>query len=57
MVNYDPDSARPAPEVLKAVARGRDNKAGVYAAVIRCGRLALGQPVYFRPAVGHLGRQ
>jgi len=57
MVNYDPESARPAPEVLKAVARERDNKAGVYGAVIRCGRLAVGQPVYFKPALGHRERQ
>jgi hypothetical protein len=30
MVNFDPDSARPTAEVLKAIARVRDNKAGVY---------------------------
>jgi len=52
MVNYDPDSAQSAPEVLKAVVRERDNKAGVYGTVIRCGRLAVGQSIYFRPAVG-----
>ena len=57
MVNFDPDSARPTPEVLKAVVRERDNKAGVYGTVIRCGRLAVGQPLYFRPAVGYRGRQ
>ena len=57
MVNLDPDSARPAPEVLKAVVRDRDNKAGVYGTVIRCGRLAVGQPLYFSPAVGYGGRQ
>jgi len=51
MVNFDPDSARPAPEVLKAVARERDNKAGVYGTVFRRGRLAVGQPVYFRSTV------
>ncbi len=32
MVNFDPDSARPAAEVLKAIVRVRDNKAGVYGA-------------------------
>lgn len=57
MVNLDPDSTRPAPEVLKAVVRDRDNKAGVYGTVIRCGRLAVGQPLYFSPAVGYRGRQ
>jgi hypothetical protein len=28
MVNFDPDSGRQTPEVLKAVLRERDNKAG-----------------------------
>jgi uncharacterized protein YcbX len=46
MVNYDPDSARSAAEVLKAIVRVRDNKAGVYATVLRRGRLAVGQPVF-----------
>ena len=50
MVNLDPDSARPAPEVLKAVVRDRNNKAGVYGTVVRCGRLAVGQPIFFEPA-------
>ena len=57
MVNYDPDSAQPTPEVLKAVVRERDNKAGVYGTVIRRGRLAVGQPVYFRSAIEGAGRQ
>ncbi|MBM3737591.1 MAG: hypothetical protein FJW39_17560 [Acidobacteria bacterium] len=47
MVNYDPKSGRPTPEVLKAIARERGNKAGVYATVIRCGRLSAGQPIFF----------
>lgn len=50
MVNFDPDSARTDPEVLKAVVRVRDNKAGVYGTVTRRGRLAVGQPVFFEPA-------
>ncbi len=50
MVNFDPESARPNPEVLKAIARERDNKAGVYATVTRRGRLAVGQWVFFEPA-------
>jgi uncharacterized protein len=49
MVNFDPDSARSAPEVLKAIVRERDNKAGVYGTVTRRGRLAVGQPVFFEP--------
>ena len=47
MVNYDPDSARPDPEVLKAIVRVRDNKVGVYGTVTRRGRLTVGQPVLF----------
>jgi uncharacterized protein YcbX len=47
MVNCDPESARSSPEVLKAIVRARDNKAGVYATVARRGRLAVGQPIFF----------
>ena len=43
----DVHTTRPAPEVLKAVVRERDNKVGVYGTVIRCGRLAVGQTLYF----------
>ena len=50
MVNFDPDSARPAPDVLKAIVQVRDNKAGVYGAVTRRGPLAVGQPIFFEPA-------
>jgi len=50
MVNFDPDSARPAAEVLKAIVRVRDNKAGVYGTVTRRGRLKVGQPIFFEPA-------
>ena len=50
MVNFDPVSARPAAEMLKAIVRLRDNKAGVYATVTRRGRLAVGQPILFEPA-------
>ena len=54
MVNLDPGSARPAVEVLKAIVRVRNNKAGVYGTVTRRGRLAVGQPVLFEPAAAHL---
>ena len=57
MVNYDPDSARPAAEMMKAIVRTRDNKAGVYGGVIRRGRVAVGQPVFFEPAIEDRGRQ
>ena len=50
MVNLDPGSARPSAEVLKAIVRERDNKAGVYGTVTRRGRLAVGQPIFFEPA-------
>lgn len=56
MVNFDPDSARTTAEVLKAIVRDRDNRAGVYGAVIRRGRLEVGQPVYFEPAVEQRGQ-
>lgn len=52
MVNLDPDTARPDPEVLKAIVRERNNNAGVYATVIRRGRIEIGQPIYFEPASG-----
>jgi uncharacterized protein len=45
MVNLDPDSARPAPEVMKAVVRANQNTAGIYGAVTRVGRLAVGQTI------------
>jgi uncharacterized protein YcbX len=48
MVNLDPDSASPAPEVLKAVVRANQNNAGVYGTVTRIGRLAVGQTIFFR---------
>jgi hypothetical protein len=49
MVNLDPDSGQRTPSLLKAVVGERDNKAGVYGEVIRCGRLELGQSLYFTP--------
>ncbi|HUG52160.1 MAG TPA: MOSC N-terminal beta barrel domain-containing protein [Vicinamibacteria bacterium] len=53
MVNLDPDSARPAAEVLKAIVRVKDNKAGVYGTITRRGRLAVGQPILFEPSAQH----
>ena len=50
MVNLDPDSASPTPAVLKAVVRANRNNAGVYGTVIRIGRLAVGQSIFFRVA-------
>ena len=50
MVNLDPESARPAPEVMKAIVGANQNNAGVYGAVTRAGRLAVGQRIFFRAA-------
>ena len=50
MVNFDPDSASPTPEVLKAVVRANQNNAGIYGAVTRIGRLAVGQTIFLRAA-------
>jgi len=50
MVNLDPESARPAPEVMKAVVRANQNHAGIYGAVTRIGRLAVGQTIHLRAA-------
>lgn len=48
MVNHDPDSAQPAPEVLKAIVRANQNNAGIYGAVTRMGRLEVGQTIFLR---------
>jgi MOSC domain-containing protein len=52
MVNLDPDSARPTPEMLKAVVRANQNNAGIYATVTRTGRVAVGQTMFLRAATG-----
>jgi uncharacterized protein len=52
MVNLDPDSASPAPEVMKAIVGANQNNAGIYGAVTRIGRLAAGQTIFFRAATG-----
>jgi len=55
MVNLDPDSASRAPEVMKAVVRANQNTAGIYGAVTRAGRLAVGQTVFLREPERHGG--
>jgi hypothetical protein len=52
IVNLDPDSATPAPEVLKAIVRTHQNNAGIYGTVTRTGRIAVGQKIHFRAASG-----
>ncbi len=56
MVNLDPDSASSAPEVMKAVVRANNNNAGIYGAVTRIGRLALGQTIFLRSATEKMER-
>jgi uncharacterized protein len=56
MVNFDPDSAGPAPEVLKAIVRANQNNAGIYGAVTRIGRLAVGQTIFLRAATATVER-
>jgi uncharacterized protein YcbX len=51
MVNFDPDSARAAPEVLKAVVRTHENTAGIYGTVTRTGQLAVGQTIFLETTV------
>jgi uncharacterized protein len=48
IVNLDPDSASPAPEVLKAIVRAHQNTAGIYGTVTRIGRLEVGQTILLR---------
>ncbi len=48
MVNLDPDSARPAPDVLKTIVRTNQNTAGVYGTITHIGRLAVGQTIRLR---------
>jgi uncharacterized protein YcbX len=52
MINLDPDSAKSAPEMLKAVVLANQNNAGIYGTVIRIGDLAVGQSIHFHPAIG-----
>jgi uncharacterized protein YcbX len=49
MLNLDPDSGVPAPEMMKAAVRANQNNAGVYGAVTRIGRLAVGQTIFLYP--------
>ena len=45
MINFDPDANTRSPELMKAVVRANDSNAGVYGAVVRRGRIAVGQRV------------
>jgi uncharacterized protein YcbX len=52
IVNFDPDSGRSAPEVLKSIVRTHQNDAGIYGTVIRTGRLATGQTIHLQESAG-----
>jgi len=52
MLNLDPESARPAPEMLRAVVRANQNNAGIYGAVTRIGRLVVGQTIILHAGGG-----
>ncbi len=56
MVNLDPDSASSAPEVMKAIVHAHENTAGIYGAVTRIGRLAVGQAILLRLATEKMER-
>jgi hypothetical protein len=47
MMSLDPDAATAAPALLKAVVRANQNHAGIYGAVTRAGRVAVGQTLFF----------
>jgi uncharacterized protein YcbX len=51
MLNLDPDTARPVPEVMKTVVRVNQNTAGIYATVTRIGQLAVGQTIFLHAAI------
>jgi uncharacterized protein YcbX len=57
MVNLDPDTASPAPELLKAVVGANRNCAGIYGTVTRIGQLAVGHSILLHPATGENGSQ
>ena len=49
MVTIDPVTLRRDPAVLRAVARERDNRLGVYGSVVAPGLVAVGDPVEVEP--------
>jgi uncharacterized protein YcbX len=49
MVTIDPVTLRRDPAVLRAIARERDNRLGVYGSAVEPGRVAVGDPVELEP--------
>lgn len=45
MINLDPDTAQPDPQVMKAAVRLNNNNAGAYGTVARTGQISVGQSV------------
>jgi uncharacterized protein YcbX len=45
MITVDPVTLRRDPAILRAVARERDNRLGVYGSTVQPGRVAVGDPV------------
>lgn len=50
MINLDPDTARESPQVLREVAKSRQNRAGIYGTVVRTGQVRAGDTIYLLPA-------
>jgi len=57
VLNLDPDTATPTPEMMKAVVRVHGNTAGVYGAVTRTGRLEVGQSIFLSAATSKQERR
>ena len=49
MVTIDPVTLHRNPAVLRAIARDRDNRLGVYGSTVQPGRVAVGDPVELEP--------
>ena len=45
MINFDPDTAKQDPSIMKAAVRLNENNAGAYATVARTGQISVGQSV------------
>jgi hypothetical protein len=51
IVTMDPRSGERDPAILRQIARHRDGCAGVYGSTVTPGRVAVGDDVFFEPAV------
>ena len=49
MVTIDPVTLHRDPAILRAIARERDNRLGVYGSTVEPGRVAVGDPVELEP--------